>query len=520
MSRPRAPMRAPRAPHAPHAPQAPQAQRRQAQAAQEPQSEPDTSICPLPPYRSWLRPPNRTALASHPRSGSTWTRFLLERASSSACGFEDPGWANVLPHAGGVEGKPDDINEDGLIIKTHSICFGCWPDAPIWKRLRVRNTSLAPQEAHRLLGPTEVTEKLESIGTCLIFPPGSLEAAIKVRKNFNLEKKQAIQLHCTKMYDRAVVLIRDPLDVFRSNYHYRTKVLGLQRGRSWSKDQHAFVRERAEAWMNFYRSWRDFAQVRPAMLVYYELLKLNPAHEVQRMLQFLQVEVTPEKLTCAIEQTTMGKLKVDRSSKGRVDETRFFGSRKETEAKENLTYPTTWVCSSLPTAWATSRIRAWLLPLRWPRARAVGSRQFASLGSWWRLPWSPLAPRLPRSLRWRRYCLRSPPASTQGPRRRRPRPSRAREPPRRCVCTWGRRSPWRSPPASTQGPRRRRPRPSRAREPPRRCVCTWGRRSPWRCRLSNQHSGASWWVCSVGCICAACGRTVSPSKRAAADGKS
>jgi hypothetical protein len=23
----------------------------------------------------------------------------------------------------------------------------------------------------------------------------------------------------------------------------------LQRGRSWSKDQHAFVRERAEAWM-------------------------------------------------------------------------------------------------------------------------------------------------------------------------------------------------------------------------------------------------------------------------------
>eukprot|EP00435_Cladocopium_sp_Y103_P046711 s804_g13.t1 len=315
--------------------------RGKAKAAQEAQSEPDTSICPLPPYRSWLRPPNRTALASHPRSGSTWTRFLLERASSSACGFEDPGWANVLPHAGGVEGKPDDINQDGLIIKTHSICFGCWPDAPIWKRLRVRNTSLGPEEAHRLLGPTEVTEKLESIGNCLIFPPGTLETAIKVRRNFNLEKKQAIQLHCTKMYDRAVVLIRDPLDVFRSNYHYRTKVLGLQRGRSWSKDQHAFVRERAEAWMNFYRSWLDFAQVRPAMLVYYELLKLNPAHEVQRMLQFLQVEVTPEKLTCAIEQTTMGKLKGDRSSKGRVDETRFFGSRKETEARENLTYPPT-----------------------------------------------------------------------------------------------------------------------------------------------------------------------------------
>jgi hypothetical protein len=38
-------------------------------------------------------------------------------ASSSACGFEDPGWANVLPHAGGVEGKPDDINEDD--IKRH-----------------------------------------------------------------------------------------------------------------------------------------------------------------------------------------------------------------------------------------------------------------------------------------------------------------------------------------------------------------------------------------------------------------
>ncbi|CAK9065692.1 unnamed protein product [Durusdinium trenchii] len=77
------------------------------------------------------------------------------------------------------------------------------------------------------------------------------------------------------------------------------------------------------------------------MLVYYERLKAQPAYEVQRILQFLQVEVSKEKLDCAVQQSTMDKLQEKGNDRGhdRVESKSFFGSRNTTEAQENLTYP-------------------------------------------------------------------------------------------------------------------------------------------------------------------------------------
>ncbi|CAJ1422203.1 unnamed protein product [Effrenium voratum] len=47
--------------------------------------------------------------------------------------------------------------------------------------------------------------------------------------------------------------------------------------------------------------------------------------------------VSREKIACAVQQSTMDKLKEGKAEK--VDPKKFFGSRSSTEAVENLTYP-------------------------------------------------------------------------------------------------------------------------------------------------------------------------------------
>lgn len=56
-----------------------------------------------------LRGGRRVALASFPRSGSTWFRFFLEAATGEQTGIAGARMARVLPRGG-----------DGLVIKTHA----------------------------------------------------------------------------------------------------------------------------------------------------------------------------------------------------------------------------------------------------------------------------------------------------------------------------------------------------------------------------------------------------------------
>eukprot|EP00913_Durusdinium_trenchii_P020042 g18838.t1 len=326
----------------------------------------EESGCPLPPYRSSVHPPLRTALASHPRSGSTWLRFLLERSSGQACGFEDPGWANVLPHVGGVEGKPQMVNQERLSSAGGvPWCVGSEAATTMGTLLDVSTRSL--RRMSTALSRFTIDLGHERSRARLVLPSwvsltggADVDAVVEALERGagrvfgvtcqNIENKQP---NPKPRYDRAVVLIRDPLDVFRSNYHYRTKVLGALKSGTWSRADHMFARERAQAYMNFYRGWRDFVEARRqeswlhdgmnpgGMLVYYERLKAQPAYEVQRILQFLQVEVSKEKLDCAVQQSTMDKLQEKGNDRGhdRVESKSFFGSRNTTEAQENLTYP-------------------------------------------------------------------------------------------------------------------------------------------------------------------------------------
>merc|ERR1712032_171205 len=91
-----------------------------------------------------------------------------------------------------------------------------------------------------------------------------------------IKKMIGDELVCNFEYDRAIVLHRDPLDVIKSNYHYRTSVLKMRPAGTWAKDDYEFARERGESFVDFFWSWRRFAERRPALDILYEDLKADP----------------------------------------------------------------------------------------------------------------------------------------------------------------------------------------------------------------------------------------------------
>jgi len=172
-----------------------------------PSQTPVNDSCPLPPYQiEYKERGPRTALASHPRAGSTWLRFLIERATGLPCGVERAFWANVLRHVGEDAKQPEKHNVEGIVVKTHSVCHGCWKDAD--KRLRLslaENTSVREANLRAKLGDAFVDAHFKH-GTCMLYPPKPLQRQL-VEKGMHVE-----ELLCLKEYERAVILYRDPLD--------------------------------------------------------------------------------------------------------------------------------------------------------------------------------------------------------------------------------------------------------------------------------------------------------------------
>ena len=189
-------------------------------------------MCPLPPRCAAHKPADRVALASHPRAGSTWLRYLMERASGLPTGCEKRGWANVLDHVCG-EADLDAPNMEGLITKTHSACYGCWRGSDLRHRMTLANTTYSEEAFLRLakakLGP-HGAERLQSLGSCLVAPPSTLQATVKMWESGVRGMEGGPSEACDFQYDRAVFLVRDPLDAFRSNYHYRKNVLRISLG--------------------------------------------------------------------------------------------------------------------------------------------------------------------------------------------------------------------------------------------------------------------------------------------------
>eukprot|EP00927_Polykrikos_kofoidii_P042908 TRINITY_DN3695_c0_g2_i1.p1 TRINITY_DN3695_c0_g2~~TRINITY_DN3695_c0_g2_i1.p1 ORF type:complete len:390 (+),score=55.32 TRINITY_DN3695_c0_g2_i1:73-1242(+) len=296
--------------------------------------------CPLPPPVSVYHPPLNTALASHARAGSTWLRFLLERALGLPCGFQKPDWANVLPHYGEHPESSTRPNVHGLVIKTHNSCYGCWNDASLDERLSIdRNSDVNRKELEAAVGKNLI-HRLQSNGTCLIAAGQTLTQTFERAIHGGDRAKQRVEhVACDLTYDRAVLLVRQPIDNIKSNYHYRTAVLRMRPSGSWATDDHAFPKERGEAWVEVHRSWLRFAQVRPLLIVRYEDMQQNATRELRRIVDFLGfVNVSDARLECAVRASSMDRLKEsDRFALG--SDATFFGTREMTEKREQLSVP-------------------------------------------------------------------------------------------------------------------------------------------------------------------------------------
>jgi hypothetical protein len=150
-------------------------------------------------------PKSRTALASYPRSGNTWVRFLLEKAVGELCGsiYKD----RIMPRGG-----------EGIAIKTHALD--------------------------------------------------------------------------SDKYDRAILVVRNPLDVIESYFFWKRDVAGKKA--EWDENMRVTTAE----WRAHTKHW--LAAACPVHRVRYEDLKSRPAEELAAILRWLGYEVAPKQIEAAV----------------------------------------------------------------------------------------------------------------------------------------------------------------------------------------------------------------------------
>ncbi len=148
---------------------------------------------------------SRTALASYPRSGNTWVRFLVEKAVGEQCGsiYKD----RIMPRGA-----------EGIAIKTHALD--------------------------------------------------------------------------SDKYDRAIHIVRNPLDVIESYFFWKRDVAG--KPVEWSEN----VRSVTAEWRAHTQHWLGAAC--PVHLVRYEDLKSRPADELGAIVRWLGYENAPEQINAAV----------------------------------------------------------------------------------------------------------------------------------------------------------------------------------------------------------------------------
>ena len=139
------------------------------------------------------------------------------------------------------------------------------------------------------------------------------------------------------------MLVRHPMDVVRSNFHFR--VANLHMKTKWGE---AFIADRLKAWAELYVTWlenfrahmQDEGSFDSVLLVHYEKLKEDPARELRRIFDWLGISVSTGKINCAVREAS-GKHVHELSNsdlmvgKVHVNISTFFLGRKETEKQFN-----------------------------------------------------------------------------------------------------------------------------------------------------------------------------------------
>nr|XP_006823242.1 PREDICTED: WSC domain-containing protein 2-like [Saccoglossus kowalevskii] len=100
-------------------------------------------------------------------------------------------------------------------------------------------------------------------------------------------------------YKSAILLIRNPYDAVITLYHYHKKkhtgkipLREFKNNVEWED----FAMEHFKKWINMMAEW--ISSKKPLLVVHYEDLKHDTVYEVKRMLSFLNMTLTPERLHC------------------------------------------------------------------------------------------------------------------------------------------------------------------------------------------------------------------------------
>ena len=224
-------------------------------------------------------------LASFPRSGNTWTRYLLEAATGLVtCGPTSDSESAEVPPAGALPAAADvlasvkrsfstseELNAAGFIGEHVS---------PLTRTCIVGKTHIVPPAWMRLEGDESESDMEQS---------SSDGGDSRDGYTYPLP---------------AVLLVRDPFRAIISLRHLLTKGKVLLKesianatafsGPVWRR----FVEVESFYWFVMADEWAESPQ--QTLLVPYERLVANTESELRRMLSFLGVTPTPERLRCTL----------------------------------------------------------------------------------------------------------------------------------------------------------------------------------------------------------------------------
>lgn len=212
-------------------------------------------------------------LASFPRSGNTWTRYLLEAASGLFTG----------------SGGPDYYNYD-----------------------REQRQHIPPETYNQILnGSTTQLTQLGYLGERAYWTQGNTI----VQKTHSLPQPWTSQeMEPTPNYNwtpfadgeerRAIILIRDPFKSFISLMKYQETQSVLSGDKDFTnifsgKDWQDFVIYYAQHWYDLNDLW--IKRTNESVIIPYENLQKNTVSQLKRMLHFLEVRPDPGRLTCLQE---------------------------------------------------------------------------------------------------------------------------------------------------------------------------------------------------------------------------
>jgi len=265
--------------------------------------------CPLPAADAVEAPAKRVALTSFPRTGSTWTRFLVERATGRPSGVNCPTYNGVLERG-----------PTGVIVKTHrsgicgKACFDRRAVRPFVSCLGLLKTAEARKRT------------VASVG------------------DHRFEKAWLHAPHPDGPWDGVVRVVRNPYETVRSYFHHLVRG-GMQANATWS---HKFVKDAVEAHATFHGTWRCCEAAVPHMILKFEDLRADTAGEIAKLTAFLE-DLNPsprhppsaERVACAADACTLEKLRntdpaylrMNATTLPKPDLEEFFGGRDETMEK-------------------------------------------------------------------------------------------------------------------------------------------------------------------------------------------